>query len=179
MREANRRTATLLEQARRLFGIRLPVPDVRFDLRGKAAGQVRLVPGMVWQVRYNAALMAREPDAFLAQTVPHEVAHLIAFALHGRGIRPHGDEWQAVMRHLGAEPTRCHRFAVDDLPTRRLRRFEYHCPCRAHQLSSTRHHRALAGQTYYCVACRGPLVPGPAPQPPTPDLPSTRPGGRR
>ena len=179
IREASHRTAALLEQARRHFGVRLPAPDVRFDLRGKAAGQVRQAPGMVWQVRYNAALLAREPDAFLAQTVPHEVAHLIAFAVHGRGIRPHGHEWQAVMHHLGAEPRRCHNFAVDDLPTRRIRRFDYHCPCRAHQLTSTRHHRALAGQTYYCVACRRPLVPGPMPHAPLPGLSSAQPGGRK
>ena len=154
MREANRRTLAQLDQARRHFGVHIPAPEVRFDLRGKAAGQVRLAPGLVWQVRYNAALLTREPDAFLAQTIPHEVAHLIAFALYGRGIQPHGNEWQGIMRHLGAEPRRCHSFAVDDLPTRRLRRFDYHCACRTHQLTSTRHYRAQAGQTYYCVSCR-------------------------
>jgi len=161
MREASHRTETLLEQARRHFAVRIPAPEVRFDLRGKAAGQVRMAPGRVWQVRYNALLLAREPDGFLAQTIPHECAHLIAFALHGRRIHPHGEEWRAVMRHIGAEPRRCHSFAVDDLPTRRLRRFDYHCACRTHQLTSTRHYRAQAGQTYTCVACRSPLAPGP------------------
>jgi SprT protein len=164
MREASHRTEALLERARRDFAVHIARPEVRFDLRGKAAGQVRMAPGRVWQVRYNAILLAREPDAFLAQTIPHECAHLIAFAIHGRGIRPHGEEWQAVMRHLGAEPRRCHGFAVDDLPTRRLRRFDYHCACRTHQLTSTRHYRALAGQTYTCVACREPLTPGPIPR---------------
>jgi SprT protein len=181
MRDASRRTQDLLEHGRRHFRVRIPTPEVRFDLRGKAAGQVRVAPGLVWQVRYNPTLMAREPDAFLAQTIPHEVAHLIAFALHGRGIRPHGEEWQMVMRQLGAEPRRCHNFAVDDLATRRLRRFDYHCACRAHQLSSTRHYRALAGQTYYCIACRGPLRPGPMAQAatdPAPDPVPTRAAGR-
>lgn len=163
MREATRRTLALLDQARGQFGVRITAPEVRFDLRGKAAGQVRMAPGRVWQVRYNPLLLTREPDAFLAQTIPHEAAHLIAFALHGRGIRPHGEEWQSVMRRLGAEPRRCHNFAVDDLPTRRLRRFDYHCACRTHQLTSTRHYRVQAGQTYTCVTCRGPLVPGPLP----------------
>jgi predicted SprT family Zn-dependent metalloprotease len=103
MREASHRTEALLERARRHFAVHIARPEVRFDLRGKAAGQVRMAPGRVWQVRYN-------------------------------------------------------------LPTRRLRRFDYHCACRTHQLTSTRHYRALAGQTYTCVACREPLRPGPIPR---------------
>jgi SprT protein len=160
MPETERRTLSLLDQARQHYRAAIPAPQVRFDLRGQAAGQVRQGPGRVWQIRYNRLLLAREPHAFLAQTVPHECAHLVAFALFGRAIRPHGPEWQDVMRHFGAEPRRCHDFAVDDLRVRRLRRFDYHCVCRTHQLTSTRHRRAQAGQTYFCVACRGPLVPG-------------------
>ena len=173
MPEARRRTDALLEQAQRHFKVHIPAPEVRFDLRGQAAGQVRQAPGRVWQVRYNVVLLAREPEAFLAQTVPHECAHLVAFALFGRGIRPHGQEWQGIMRYFGAEPRRCHSFAVEDLPTRQLRRFDYHCACRTHQLTSTRHYRAQAGQTYYCVACRGPLAPGAKGQ----DSPATSPPG--
>ena len=175
MPETERRTLSLLDQARRHYRVPIPAPQVRFDLRGQAAGQVRQ-RGRIWQVRYNPLLLAREPHAFLAQTVPHECAHLVAFALFGRTIRPHGPEWQGVMRHFGAEPRRCHDFAVDDLRVRRLRRFDYHCACRTHQLTSTRHHRAQAGQTYYCVACRGPLAPGakgpgdPGPATPEPAL---------
>ncbi|HSQ08780.1 MAG TPA: hypothetical protein VLM84_13975, partial [Chromatiaceae bacterium] len=70
----------------------------------------------------------------------------------------------------------------DDLPTRRLRRFDYHCACRTHQLSSTRHYRALAGQTYYCIACRDLLRPGPMAQAATDPAPHpvpTRPAGRK
>ena len=160
-RRIRHQTDAFLAQARRHFGVRIPTPEVRFDLRGKAAGQLRQAPGRVWQVRYNAALVTRNPEEFLAQTVPHECAHLVAYALFGRGIRPHGEEWQGIMRHFGAEPTRCHNFTVEDLSARRLRRFEYHCACRSHQLTSTRHHRVLAGRTYYCVACRVPLAAGP------------------
>jgi SprT protein len=162
--EATHRTSVLLKQAQRGFAVLIPTPVVHFDLRGKAAGQVRLAPGQVWQVRYNASLLTRNPGAFLAQTVPHECAHLVAFTVFGRRIRPHGVEWQGVMRHFGAEPQRCHSFEVDDLSVRRLRRFAYHCTCRTHELTSTRHHRALAGQTYCCAACRGALSPGPLPR---------------
>jgi SprT protein len=155
-----RRTDYLLDQARRDFAVRIAAPDVRFDLRGRAAGQIRLTPAQNWQVRYNPSLLTRNADAFIVQTVPHECAHLVAFAVYGRGIRPHGAEWQLIMRYFGAEPQRCHNFPVDHLPTRRLRLFPYHCSCRTHDLTSTRHHRALAGQTYCCAACRGHLSPG-------------------
>jgi SprT protein len=164
MEKVSRRTHALLDQARRDFAVRIPAADVRFDLRGRAAGQVRLTGAQSWQVRYNPSLLTRNPDDFVVQTVPHECAHLVAFAVYGRGIRPHGEEWQGVMRHFGAEPQRCHNFPVDHLPTRRLRLFPYHCTCRTHDLTSTRHRRVLAGQTYCCAACRGHLSPGPLPE---------------
>jgi SprT protein len=159
--QVSRQTRTLLDQARRDFAVRIPTPEVRFDLRGRAAGQIRLTPAQSWQVRYNQALLIRNPDTFIAQTVPHECAHLVAFVLFGRSIRPHGMEWQGIMHHFGAEPRRCHAFPLDHLPTRRLRLFPYHCTCRTHELTVTRHRRALAGQTYYCAACHGHISPGP------------------
>ncbi len=111
MPEARRRTEALLAQAGRHFAVRIPAPEVRFDLRGKAAGQVRQVQGRVWQVRYNVVLLAREPEAFLAQTVPHECAHLVAFALFGRGIRP-----SRAGVAGGHAPLRCRAQALSQLP---------------------------------------------------------------
>ncbi|MBS1201819.1 MAG: hypothetical protein H6R22_328 [Chromatiaceae bacterium] len=130
----------LLRQAADWLGIRMPEPEICFDLRGRTAGQVRFGRGRPCMIRYNLVLLRENTDAFLAETVPHEVAHLIAFARYGSRIRPHGSEWRAVMEYLGAEP--------------------YHCGCRNHRLSSIRHNRVLAGYTYLCRRCSGPLCPG-------------------
>jgi len=146
-------TQDLLATASRHFGLKSPQVIIRFDLRGRSAGQVRLGAGGVWVVRYNPALLARHGEDFLSKTIPHEVAHVIAYRLHGPGILPHGPEWRALMCHFGADPTRCHDFDISGLPTRTQVRFSYQCACRTHQLTSIRHHRILRGQRYQCRTC--------------------------
>lgn len=138
-------------------------PDIRFDLRGRSAGQFRLDAQGRASIRYNPLLLSRYGEEFLRRTVPHEVAHYLAYRLHGRQIRPHGREWQALMRALGADPSRCHDYDVSDLCARRLRYFTYHCGCSEHRLSSIRHHKVSAGARYRCRRCGGLLQPGAAP----------------
>ena len=134
--------------------------EIRFDLRGKAAGQVRIhAPGR-YLIRYNPKLLERCGEEFLNRTVPHEAAHVLAYHHHGTSIRPHGPEWQRIMYQLGAEPTRCHDYDVSGLSTRRLRYYEYHCGCMDHRLSSIRHNKACKGQRYRCRRCGEPLQAG-------------------
>jgi SprT protein len=152
-----KRTGALVAAAAIHFRRKIAAPEVTFDLRGRSAGQVRVAPGRRCLVRYNLVLLLRHPREFLAQTVPHEAAHVVVFALHGPGCKPHGPEWQGIMRLFGARPERCHGFEVEDLQTRRLQLYDYRCQCRAHRLSSIRHRRAEAGQTYLCRYCGHPL----------------------
>ena len=150
---ARSRTQALLDEAGRHFGLKPPPVAIRFDLRGRGAGQVRRQAGGIWLVRYNPALLERHGEDFLARTVPHEVAHILAFRLHGLGIQPHGPEWRAMMRLFGVPPERCHDFDVSGLQTRTLNRYPYQCGCRSHLLTSIRHHRILRGQRYLCGTC--------------------------
>ena len=154
------RTLRLLAEASVWLRIPPPKASIRFDLRGRSAGQARLASREPALIRYNSALLLANPEDFLGSTVPHEVAHLAAFARHGPLIRPHGAEWEAIMRHFGVEPKRCHAYDVTGLKTRALRELDYHCTCRDHRLTSIRHHRVLAGQTYICRQCGSPLRPG-------------------
>jgi SprT protein len=155
--KAKQQTIKLLGLASRHLSIKLEEPTVRFDLRGKTAGQVRFSGGQTCVIRYNVSLMQRYPTEFLARTVPHETAHVVAFNLHGSRIQPHGREWQTIMSLFGAPPERCHSYDVEGQQTRRLRRYEYRCGCRSHQLTSIRHNRIRAGQVYLCRQCGLPL----------------------
>ena len=150
---AREQTLHLLAKAAGHFGRDMPRPDIRFDLRGKTAGQARTRDGRTFEIRYNIALLARHGDELLARTVPHEAAHVVAFCLYGTRVRPHGREWQAIMRLFGAEPSRCHDYDVQGLQTRALTRYSYRCSCRTHELTSIRHKRVLAGQVYLCRRC--------------------------
>ncbi len=132
-------------------------PRLRFDLRGRCAGQA--LPDQ-WVIRLNTALLRQHGAAFVDETVPHEWAHLLAFKLYGSRIKPHGKEWRGLMRLLGQRPDVCHNYTVQ--PTRQLRRHPYHCACQDHQLSSIRHRRVRAGQAYVCKQCGELLKPGDA-----------------
>jgi SprT protein len=163
------RVDAVLQQASgfcRVRGVRLPQPEVRFDLTGQTAGQVRWERRRPPVLRFNLSLAAGHLDDFLAVTVVHEVAHLAVAACHPRA-RPHGPEWRAMMQLLGVtEPTRCHDYTP--VPARRQRRWAYRCGCREHQLTTTRHKRVEAGAVrYHCRVCGGPLHPvgGQAPAP--------------
>ena len=158
--QAAARTRDLLALAFAHFGLGLRALEIRFDLRGRAAGQARYSARGPWIIRYNAILLRENPESFLAETIPHEVAHLVTFLRHGPRVRPHGPEWRAIMAQLGAKPERCHRYDLSRIPGRATRVFTYHCACGEHQLTSIRHHRILAGQTYLCRRCAAPLRPG-------------------
>ncbi|MEY6431432.1 SprT-like domain-containing protein [Thioalkalicoccus limnaeus] len=140
-------------------------PAIRFDLLGQSAGQFRVDSQGRSTIRYNPILLRRYGEAFVHRTVPHETAHYLAYRVHGRRIRPHGPEWQALMRALGAEPTRCHDYDVSDLRARRMRYHHYHCACRDHRLSSIRRNKVLNGARYLCRYCGEALRPGPHPAP--------------
>jgi len=154
---AERLTIELCDLAARHFDAELAMPNVRFDLRGTSAGQMRVTDGGDCLIRYNARLLERYPRTFLSQTVPHETAHLVAFGLFGPQVPPHGCEWRAIMVLFGASPERCHSYRVDGLQVRHLRRYDYRCACRTHQLTSIRHNRIRAGQVYRCRQCGQPL----------------------
>ncbi len=160
VRQAENLTRELLLMAARHYRISAPDVVIRFDLCGKAAGQACMPAAGRPVIRYNTLLLEENGERFIARTVPHEAAHVLAFRLHGPRIRPHGPEWREVMDLLGADSRRCHDYDTSRCKARTLSRHNYHCNCREHELSSIRHNRIMAGQTYYCRACKQALQPG-------------------
>ena len=155
-----RRTEEILQQLAGDLAIDLLMIPVLFDLRGRCAGMYR-ARGNQRVIRYNPWLFSRYYRENLEGTVPHEAAHYAVDMLYGMArTRPHGREWQAVMRLLGADPRVSCDFDMHDIPQRRYRRFAYRCDCRQHELTSIRHYRIMRGARYFCRACRQPLVAG-------------------
>ncbi|BBS18055.1 SprT family zinc-dependent metalloprotease [Aeromonas caviae] len=146
-------------QAETRLGRTFPRPQVHCNMRGRAAGSARL---QTWELRFNPALYQANQQAFLREVVPHEVAHLLVYALWGEGrgksrVLPHGRQWQSVMRELfGLEPSTTHSF---DLGVLAQRTFVYACACQQHPLSVRRHNKVMRGEArYHCRRCRQPLV---------------------
>jgi SprT protein len=146
----------LCDKARAKFELDLPTPRITFDLRGHCAGQyVRKLERET--LRFNFDLLNRYPQEMLDQTVPHEVAHLVARHVHmGRRIRSHGREWQAIMRFFGCEPSRCHN--METTPARQTRKYAVACDCPEQHIYVGRRVRdriAFGLRKYTCKVCKG------------------------
>ncbi|UYG08438.1 SprT-like domain-containing protein [Halomonas sp. M4R1S46] len=132
----------------------LPRPEVWLDLRGKGAGQAHFGRG---GLRFNPVLFDENRQAFLVEVVPHEMAHWLVHHLDdGHLARPHGHEWQAVMRRLfGLAPRVTHRFDTGRASPAPHR---YRCGCREHAFTARRHALVRSGRAYRCRQCAETLV---------------------
>lgn len=94
-------------KARELYGFDLSVVQIKFDLKGRAAGQARRINNRYF-VRFNRDMLTREAfNHVLNNTVPHEFAHIICF-MDPRLGRDHDGGWARVCQSLGGTPNRCH-----------------------------------------------------------------------
>ena len=141
------------------FDLGVPIIRVRFDLIGGTVGMYSNKRNER-SLRFNSYLFSKFWHENFTNTIPHEVAHYASDLLFDyRRIRPHGREWQAIMRFFGAEPSRTCEFDLSGIPRRSMRRFNYYCKCDTHQLSAIRHNRVERGQQrYVCRRCQSELV---------------------
>ena len=131
------------------FARRFERPRVSLDLRGQKAGVAYLQRNLL---RFNAQLYRENHEHFLEQTVPHKVAHLLAHALYGDRIRPHGREWQTLMTDLfGLPALRCHDYQI---APRRSTQYLYQCGCpEGIPFAPQRHALVRRGRRYLCRRC--------------------------
>jgi len=117
-----------------LWGLPGMVDDVSLEF----SRRFRRSLGRCWptqgRIRLAAFLFEGDPG-LLEEVLCHELAHVAAFRLHGRRIRPHGPEWKALLVQAGFEPRA--RFREEDVGLPRPRtapmaRWEHRCPrCQA------------------------------------------------
>ncbi|SDH40504.1 SprT protein [Pseudomonas flavescens] len=145
------RVEACYQQAEAFFKQHFKRPEVSFKLRGQKAGVAHLTEN---KLRFNPQLYRENQEDFLRQTVPHEVAHLVAHQLFGLRIQPHGEEWQLIMRGVYELPAhRCHNY---DVKRRQVSRFIYRCECPQAEFpfSAQRHALVAKGRRYFCRRCR-------------------------
>ncbi|HCJ29990.1 MAG TPA: SprT family zinc-dependent metalloprotease [Pseudomonas sp.] len=149
------RVEACYQQAEAFFNTRFERPQVSFKLRGQKAGVAHLNTNLL---RFNPQLYRENREHFLKQTVAHEVAHLVAHQMFGGRIRPHGEEWQLIMRGVyELTPDRCHTYEIS---RRQVSRYIYRCACADQDFPFTAQRHALVskGRRYFCRRCRATLV---------------------
>lgn len=98
-------------QACEWFHLEITPLEIEFYDGGRAAGRAH--GGS--KVRFNLELARTSEEAWrhiFYQTIPHEVAHVIAFRFFPHFDDPHGVEWQAVMKKFGLAPEKYHALDV-------------------------------------------------------------------
>lgn len=107
-----------LNQARQMYG-HIGNVEIKYDLRGRAAAQAqrrynRLI------LRFNVEAIEKSYDDMVNETIPHEVAHIVAFAFPNLGAKNHNHGWKRIARSLGSNADRCHTIQLT--PARRRQR---------------------------------------------------------
>jgi len=153
------RVAHLTQQVKSSWGITLPQIDIRFDLRGRAAGMAgRDRQG--YYVRFNTDMMQNSSwDHLIQDTVPHELAHIVCYVNPLLG-RNHNPGWARVCRQLGGTGSRCHKEQV----TYATGKTYYYTTSTGHTvtLSQQRHRKIQQGMTYRFRAGKGTVTPASA-----------------
>lgn len=135
--------------------ITLSIPVIEFKQIGRKAGYAY----------YNENKLVLNPDFFnnghademINDTLPHEIAHLVAVKKFGECGKGHGPNWKYVMRLLGLTPKRCHNYDLEGVKVRRRSEsnFVYKCSCRDKIfLTQIRHNRHQSGRPYHCLMCK-------------------------
>ena len=135
------------------------IPEIRYDTKGRAAGWAHFSHlGPHW-IRINPILLNENVEYVVNQTVPHEIAHLVAYTVFGTRIKPHGHEWKFVMRVFGKEPKRCHRLDVTSVQRvrRAVTRITFHCDkCKQPlEITQNRYTKMMNGKVYVHRGCGG------------------------
>jgi len=97
------------------------LPIVFFDT-GTTAGyhKVRKVNHKdVHNLEFNTqAILLNWHDMF-DDTIPHEVAHLVCYLVHGRKVPCHGPKWKRIAINLGGTAKRTHDYELEKCRKRR------------------------------------------------------------
>lgn len=83
------------------------LPDLPESIRIEVSQRMRRALGRCDPrrgiIRLNPEVAGGSQDVLL-ETLCHEAAHIAAYRIHGRGIRPHGPEWAELMKLAGYAP---------------------------------------------------------------------------
>lgn len=109
------RTQQVLDLAERMYGVKIQ-PTVSFHLRGRVAGLAgcRICAGVkTYSLKFNCELIeSKHFDDMMQDTVPHEIAHLIAWSRPDLAARGHNAAWKRICVALGGTGARCHTYDV-------------------------------------------------------------------
>ena len=135
-----------LDAAREQFGD-FPQVAIRYDLRGRAAGMAccrrnRLTgEASDFVLRFNVEALQKDWSHMVRETIPHEVAHIVGYALPHLGAKNHNTAWRRISQTLGARGDRCHTMQLT--PAKRRARYRYVLDNGQEVIAGPKHHKMI------------------------------------
>ena len=124
--------------------------DIRFKLRGSCAARAGCKRNRItleasdYYLNFNVEAMELDWKNMVADTIPHEVAHLVTYARPELG-KNHNYGWRNVAISLGSTGERCHNLSLT--PGRVTNKFKYKASCgTVVTVGATVHNRLQKGQ---------------------------------
>lgn len=117
---ATRKVWQVLEDLNEEYNADFDFPKIEWTVIGTTAGRAWLTQ---WRIQLNEQLCKENVEDFIQTTIPHEVAHLVAYKVFGDD--GHGNGWKSVMRALSLDPERCHDYDTRHVEGKRGRESMY------------------------------------------------------
>ncbi len=152
--KVNQRIEAAYQSAESKFNRTFERPNVEYKKIGTKGG---LACHSENKIILNEVLLQENESVFIARTVPHECAHLIARKVY-TGIKSHGPEWRNVCRIIGmTDVTRCHSYDVKNARVRASTKTEtIFCDCNTYKVTPKVYNRIKDGLwKYQCKKCKG------------------------
>lgn len=128
----------------------LPHIDIRYDLKSRrAAGQAgykvdRRSGARQYFLRFNPCAFSVDWDHMTRETIPHEIAHIIAYVKPELGASGHNHQWRRIAQSLGCTGNRCHNMDLSTAPgVRKANRFVYTLPSGITLELGPKHHKQV------------------------------------
>lgn len=86
--------------------IQAATPAVKLNKRLKSTAGRAFIESVPQYIELSHDLFSLYPEEFQTDTIPHELAHLVAYTVFNDP--GHGKGWKTVMCTIGVEPNRCH-----------------------------------------------------------------------
>ena len=128
---------------------------VDFESMGTCAGMAYWKSG---RLRINVDLLEGDTlDEMWRQTLPHELAHIIANRMEGKKTG-HQRSWKRVMEMFGLKAERTHNMEVEHL-RRKSRTATCQCDCKTWELTARRVNAINRGtKRYACPSCHSTII---------------------
>ncbi len=151
--KAEARAWEVVAQLEQLYNMKIAEKlTILFDIdSARLAGQANMTDCIV---RFNPAYLNKYGTEYIEDTIPHEICHIAAWEIFR--ARGHGSIWKLLMRKVGANPLRCHKYEPEAGQGHPKTKFLYKCSnCGAPVICGPKIHAKITKGSVYQPRCCG------------------------